>query len=69
MNKVKIILLLLLVPSCIGVKENSESINRMHYYKDDRTNLCFMGRSIGWEVGLLTNVPCTPEVLNLVVTE
>lgn len=32
------------------------------YYKDTRTNLCFVGSAVGHSSGLLTNVPCTPEV-------
>lgn len=39
----------------------------IHYYKDDRTGLCFAGSSrlnANWSV--LTYVPCSPEVERLV---
>lgn len=36
------------------------------YMKDARTNLCFATCSNGYNIGSLTNVPCSPEVLKLV---
>lgn len=32
------------------------------YFKDPATKLCFMSYDFGYPSGVLTNVPCTPEV-------
>lgn len=42
----------------------SSDIENMYYYKDNRTNLCFSMLDRGY--GGPTNVPCTPEVENLI---
>ena len=32
------------------------------YFKDERTNLCFVSWAPGYNAGLIANVPCTTEV-------
>lgn len=40
---------------------------QIKYFQDVRTHLCFAGNFNSWNnVYLITNVPCTPEVLGLV---
>jgi len=46
-----------------------EIVSGLIYFKDPKTNLCFAGKFLGQAKftssppeGLLTNVPCTPEV-------
>lgn len=39
------------------------------YTQDAQTGLCFAGSNLGDRDGLLTNVPCTPEVLAVIVKE
>jgi len=36
------------------------------YFKDTRTNLCFVSEGLGRNYAVMTNVPCTPEVLALI---
>jgi hypothetical protein len=36
------------------------------YFKDTRTNLCFVSQALGRTYAVMTNVPCTPEVLALI---
>jgi hypothetical protein len=47
-------------------KESSDRILQLAYFKDPRTNLCFVGYGMGWNFGLMTNVPCSPEVEKLI---
>lgn len=48
----------------------AEEANQIRYYKDSRTNLCFAYSQVSeYPVGnasIFTNVPCTPEVLQLI---
>lgn len=37
--------------------------DRIEYYKDDRTDLCFAGMSLGFNAAVLTNVPCSLAVM------
>lgn len=37
-----------------------------NYVQDTRTGLCFATGRLGYGEGVLTNVPCSPEVLALV---
>jgi hypothetical protein len=41
------------------------TVDTLSYYKDERTNLCFAMFGVGSD-SLLTNVPCTPEVLAII---
>lgn len=44
-----------------------EDILSFHYFKDKRTNLCFIsGDDLRSNYSVLTNVPCTPEVEKLI---
>ena len=67
--------LVLLVTLCMGcgipgVQATKEEANQLEYYKDPRTNLCFVrsavenGRGFGYNV--FSYVPCTPEVEKLI---
>lgn len=48
-------------------KEHDDGIIKTIYYKKDkRTGLCFASWGLGGNGGLLTNVPCTPEVEKLI---
>lgn len=46
-----------------------EEANRIRYYKDNRTGLCFASSEVSeYPIGtaeVFTNVPCTPEVEKL----
>jgi hypothetical protein len=63
MNKL-FLLPLLLLSACDSF--NSSTVNTISYFKDDRTQLCFAASGLGTSLGVLTNVPCTPEVLALI---
>lgn len=41
-------------------------VSGLHYFRDAKTNLCFVGRNLGQPWGVLTHVPCTPEVEDLI---
>ena len=47
--------------------ENQKDIinNNLHYNKDYKTGLCFAHYQLKYNTGVLTNVPCTPEVEKL----
>jgi len=54
-------------------KEETPSVSATHYasiyftyFKDTRTNLCFVSEALGRTYAVMTNVPCTPEVLALI---
>lgn len=42
--------------------ENEVLTQNLLYFKDDTTNLCYAGLSVGFASGTLANVPCTEEV-------
>jgi len=44
----------------------TNNINNLDYFKDKRTNLCFAGLDLLSNAQSITNVPCTPEVENLI---
>ncbi len=48
----------------------AEEAAQVHYYKDPRTNLCFVRSYVNeYPMGtatIFTNVPCTPEVEKLI---
>jgi hypothetical protein len=49
-------------------QENAIAISsELIYLKDYRTNLCYASWGAMNESGVLTNVPCTPEVERLLV--
>lgn len=60
---------LLLCCSCteqqLSIDQRQYLGDRIAYYKDPRTELCFAGMAIGGPSALLTNVPCTPRVEEL----
>jgi hypothetical protein len=69
----KKILLLLCLVSCgvSGQAETKKEAQSLDYYKDNKTNLCFVRNSVcntnGICYNIFTNVPCTPEVENLLI--
>jgi hypothetical protein len=41
---------------------NIVNSKELYYVKDKRVNICYAVHEFGWNSGLLTYVPCTPEV-------
>lgn len=72
MKKLTVILLLCLV-GCgpTNVHETHEEAQTLEYYKDTRTNLCFVRNHVtnsnGLSDNIFTSVPCTPEVEKLLL--
>lgn len=58
--------ILSIVAACTTPNEASQELN---YSKDYRTDLCFASRHINTNVAVMTNVPCTSEVLRLIPKE
>jgi hypothetical protein len=50
----------------LACDSTGERIDRMKYFKDSKTDLCFAAQSLGFNNGVMTNVPCTPEVERLI---
>lgn len=48
------------------VPENNEVLNTISYFRDERTGLCFAARALGFNQGVMSNVPCTAEVERLI---
>lgn len=47
--------------------QDQKADNEIKYFQDARTRLCFAGNFNSWNhIYVITNVPCTPEVLELV---
>lgn len=55
--------LIIFVFLCAGCESSHETIMSFKYYKDESTQICFAGRYIGAQSGLLTEVPCTDLVM------
>jgi len=59
----------LLLIGCNSPEKINTQINQIEYYKDIRTNLCFVNNdtfnSNGFTFNIFTCVPCTPEVESL----
>lgn len=53
----------MIVTACANTHEMSQELI---YSKDNRTNLCFASRNLLQNNAIMTNVPCTPEVLFLI---
>lgn len=49
-----------------NIRYSINEISAIIYLKDNRTNLCYAEYYLGSEYGVLTNVPCSPEVLELI---
>lgn len=67
----KIILLSVCLLGCSALNPSEEKqVTNLRYYKDDRTNLCFVHNSVtssnGWTYDIFTHVPCTTEVEELI---
>lgn len=45
-----------------GCETSKETLNKITYYKDERTGLCFVDNVTYYGYDVFTNVPCTPEV-------
>lgn len=70
MRLLKVAIISLLV-GCMptGTKATQEEATKLEYYKDTRTNLCFVRNVVtnsnGFSDNIFTNVPCSPEVEKL----
>lgn len=68
----KRLLLLLCLAACMptGPADTKKEAQELEYYKDTRTNLCFVRNVVinsnGFSDNVFCNVPCTPEVEQLV---
>ena len=59
MNKIIAIFACMFLFGCDSVEESySDHSNRIIYFKDHRVNLCYGGRNLGFQTGVMTNVPC-----------
>lgn len=69
----KYILLLLALVGCDAAHEQATRkswlaieaqalTDNLFYFKDDATNICYAGLSVGFASGTLATVPCYPEV-------
>jgi len=67
-NILYLVIICAVVLGCHSTKESQKRplLHTLTYYKDPRTNLCFAGALVWHPAGLLTNVPCTPQVEELV---
>lgn len=63
-------LLFLLGCGITNTAQTKEEAKQLEYYKDTRTNLCFVRNAVensnGFGYNVFTNVPCTPEVEALI---
>lgn len=68
----KKILMLLCLVGCMptGPEYTKQEVQTIEYYKDTRTNLCFVRNVVensnAFSYNVFTNVPCTPEVERLI---
>jgi hypothetical protein len=62
----KLFLLPILLIGCGNLDYPKKDINQISYFKDKRTNLCFVdNENYFYQTGFIhiyTNVPCSPEV-------
>jgi hypothetical protein len=69
----KKILFLLCLMGCgpLGQEGTKKEAQNIEYYKDSRTNLCFVRNIVcgsdGCCYNVFANVPCTPEVEKLLI--
>lgn len=64
----KLFVLLLFCASCTNETHDANKVAQgLVYFRDIRTGLCFAGWRLEYQHGLMTNVPCTPEVLSSLV--
>jgi len=74
-SSIPIILFFLNLDSCTdpSFRSSKQNVNHLSYYKDYRTNLCFVKNEIHTENAFIdevfVNVPCTSEVEKLVGTK
>jgi hypothetical protein len=69
-----ILLVSLCLLGCNSLQEKtfpttSEEVNQLIYYKDQRTQLCFIENDVPtspFSATIFSNVPCTPEVEKLI---
>ena len=62
----KKILLMLPLVAILGCESQQDRVNRFMYLQDSRTHLCYVSYGIGQNYGLLSNVPCSPEVMQAI---
>lgn len=76
MHLLRVVIISLLLVGCSEESRRelfpnaTERAQQLDYYKDKRTNLCFVHNSVtnsnGFSRDIYTNVPCTPEVEKLI---
>jgi hypothetical protein len=59
---------------CIGIAENDRAQAAIEgaqlvYFRDSRTGLCFAGRYLNFTQAVLTNVPCTETVQQVIASQ
>lgn len=68
----KLLLICLTLIGC-NIQDPTEQANEISYYKDHRTNLCFVQSHVissnGIMFSVFSYVPCTPEVEKLIVAK
>jgi hypothetical protein len=62
----KLITVGLFLFGCDHTQRTNELLPELIYIRDNRTGLCFASRYLGHQAGVMTNVPCTPEVERLI---
>ena len=69
MKKILISLFVMLtLVGCLSQQEQTEkTLERSWYFYDPSARLCFMALDGSERPTSVTNVPCTPEVLNLII--
>jgi hypothetical protein len=61
-----VLFLVVLVCGCDERVSNQRKTFDLTYTKDYRTGLCFAVLGLGYNHGVVTNVPCSPEVEALI---
>lgn len=61
--KYLVLAVVLLTMACV---DSHTEVNKINYFRDNHTGLCFAAYRLQSPNGLLTNVPCTPEVERLI---
>lgn len=62
-----ITLAITLLVGCYTKQDRNDRIQGIEYHRDQRTNLCYATYLFGYNNGVMTYVPCTPEVEKLLV--
>jgi hypothetical protein len=63
MRLLKVMTISLLLVAC---ESSAKQVDGLRYYKDHKTNLCFVENNTYYGYEVFSNVPCTPEVEALI---